>query len=503
MQGQLELAKAYCKRNDSERARTTLTQVLQLNPTLEVYERLIPLCLPCSANKSRQLAEESEIRFPGVHSLFLSAITLRAIGEFTLANKKAEKLLHSLGGIERAIITQYISSTKEFWNITRTIQDGQWWSLNCLLEVSAKLTYQRISQLNDASLPTILLLNFIHVGTIFRDYLNAFQLLQDRYHIVRLLTSADVPSDNRFSDLYLRPKDVRYLPHCSLVVADGPDAGPFIPESQKSLLLFHGAFLPPSPRGKGYSFFDFGFTCTKFSTETAMQQIRCYRRKTKHKKTTHLIPTPNLKIAFSKDFKSTPPKEKIIAVVPTDPTELPNGASAFFRAEKIIAVLHQNLPDYKILFRPFPWLVEEPVFRAILERFEGDNRVIIDTSAGSTQSLYERTCVFVTDASSGGFSFLTRTGRPSIFLLPRYHVWLHKPLRRYVYYCKRYAIWASKAEGIPRLVKKLEKTAHLSRRKRTLFQREQLYSTGKAEEHLRANVEAILQDRPKGDWLRV
>jgi hypothetical protein len=292
-----------------------------------------------------------------------------------------------------------------------------------------------------------------------------------------------------------------------LVISDSAEVAKLFGEKTRLVMLLHGSFTLPSADpyfwGGALAYFDYCFASNRTVIEDSIDGIRRFRQdhslsdrsseaaRTFRRKTS-FVPIGNLKFESIVGTANAPPTKKRISIVPTDVTAIETELSLFFRAPELVRRLLTDLPDYVIVFRPYPRLRSHPITQQIVKDFAGEKNFFADLGGGSTNQLYRDTTAMLTDASSGAFSFIMSSGRPAVFYLPQAAIDKFPLVARYAVHCEKYGIVARELREIAPAIRAVEADPESARRRAQDFIDQEIFNPGTAREALQTAIEDIL-----------
>ncbi|WP_347901867.1 hypothetical protein [Pseudomonas purpurea] len=124
------------------------------------------------------------------------------------------------------------------------------------------------------------------------------------------------------------------------------------------------------------------------------------------------------------EFLSSPPaflrtsEQYVVGILPTQIGICPSGASLFENMEVVITAVKTQIPSAKIIVRPYMTDFENPYVKEMCEQLVKYPWISIDYAKGSSKDFYQQCDTIITDASSGGVSFMLNTCRLPIYYVP-------------------------------------------------------------------------------------
>ena len=205
---------------------------------------------------------------------------------------------------------------------------------------------------------------------------------------------------------------------------------------------------------------------------------RAYNRLVKRK--TFLPPTFPLKlesenfyeksiIFFEKNNQNLVEKYQtnnlVIGLLPTITETIVQGISLFDNIDKILNSLLQNFPLAKIILRPHASDTElSPKIFDLLKIFS-DNvpNFGIDNSEQSSTDFYKQCDILISDASTGGVTFMSNKIMPPIYFIPKKYIETNLQVNNFVELQKDKVLFA---HSIKELIKQINTCINLSKEQR-------------------------------------
>ncbi|WP_347927281.1 hypothetical protein [Pseudomonas helvetica] len=126
------------------------------------------------------------------------------------------------------------------------------------------------------------------------------------------------------------------------------------------------------------------------------------------------IPEP---FRFPPDYLRTA-DEYVVGLLPTQKGICPSGATLYENMETIINSVKSTIPHATFILRPYMTDVEAPYVKELCGLLSQYQWISIDESKESSKEFYQRCDTLITDASSGGVSFMLNTCRLPIYYVP-------------------------------------------------------------------------------------
>ncbi|MDZ3993769.1 hypothetical protein [Pseudomonas sp. Teo4] len=116
-------------------------------------------------------------------------------------------------------------------------------------------------------------------------------------------------------------------------------------------------------------------------------------------------------------FLRTPGKY-VVGILPTQKGICPSGASLFENMVEVINAVKAQVPHASIILRPYMTDFEHPYIKEMCEQLSQYPWIKIDETKGRSEEFYRQCDTVITDASSGGVSFMLNTCRLPIYYVP-------------------------------------------------------------------------------------
>jgi hypothetical protein len=126
------------------------------------------------------------------------------------------------------------------------------------------------------------------------------------------------------------------------------------------------------------------------------------------------IPEP---FRFPPDILRTP-GEHVVGLLPTQVGICPLGASLYENMEVVINAVKSQIQHAKFILRPYMTDFSRPYIKEMCEKLSQYQWITIDRTEGSSKNFYRQCDTIVTDASSGGVSFMLNTCKLPVYYVP-------------------------------------------------------------------------------------
>jgi hypothetical protein len=133
-----------------------------------------------------------------------------------------------------------------------------------------------------------------------------------------------------------------------------------------------------------------------------------------------------LPVKIPKSFKAAPdiqrvPDKCVVGLLPTQVGICPSGASLYENMGVVINSIKSQIPHAQFILRPYMTDFTRPYVSEVCEQLSQYPWITIDTTKGSSQDFYQQCDKLITDASSGGVSFMLNTCKLPIYYVPETH----------------------------------------------------------------------------------
>lgn len=113
------------------------------------------------------------------------------------------------------------------------------------------------------------------------------------------------------------------------------------------------------------------------------------------------------------------PGEYVVGLLPTQAGICPSGASLYENIEVVINSVKSQIPHAKFILRPYMTDFARPYVEEVCEKLSRYQWITIDTTKGNSKEFYRQCDTVITDASSGGVSFMLNTCKLPIYYVPQ------------------------------------------------------------------------------------
>jgi len=130
-----------------------------------------------------------------------------------------------------------------------------------------------------------------------------------------------------------------------------------------------------------------------------------------------------LPVKIPEPFEAAPdiqrvPDKCVVGLLPTQVGICPNGASLYENMEVVINSVKSQIPHAEFILRPYMTDFKHSYVSEVCEQLAQYPFIKMDTTKGSSQNFYQQCDKLITDASSGGVSFMLNTGKLPIYYVP-------------------------------------------------------------------------------------
>jgi hypothetical protein len=345
------------------------------------------------------------------------------------------------------------------------------------------------------------------------EYLLPFLRHQEHFPMVLLVRSSELV-DLRLSAPFYYVDDVLLSEaHGQVlwIMDGGTESAAYFPPGIQLATVTHGSFTMPAADpyfwAAGYTFYDYIFLSGTGSHRSIAEGL--HRFCTEHPEAwdtkpglrrrrdrLYLVPTGHSKIDSLLKMALPAPTVPTVTFAPTEPMSLPAGTAAFPHSVEIVEQLLEYFPEHRVVFRPYPSGKNAAPAVKTRETFLSHPRFFFDDGNRSTTEVYASTSVYLTDASTGGFSFLAAARRPAFFLLPSSS---DPILTRFAQDCATHAFVVQSISQM-RAVWERAETASVFAKRGARFAQENLYHPGRSHERLNEILGSLTTGHHPQDW---
>lgn len=111
-------------------------------------------------------------------------------------------------------------------------------------------------------------------------------------------------------------------------------------------------------------------------------------------------------------------KEYVVGLLPTQIGICPSGASLLENLQTIINAVTAQIPRAKFILRPYMADLVNPYVKEMCEQLSQYPWISVDTAGKSSKEFYQQCDTVITDASTGGVSFMLNTCKLPIYYVP-------------------------------------------------------------------------------------
>lgn len=224
-----------------------------------------------------------------------------------------------------------------------------------------------------------------------------------------------------------------------VVISNDAWVGRLLDDSNFGIFISHGNVGMPTKDKYYYSeltsYWDVIVSSSRSGFDLISAGIQAYRRDRKALKAaiqdgialrsdlrpTCPVATQPMKIpAF---FESTPASVKtsenyVVGLLPTQLGICPSGASLYENLQTVLNTVKSQVPHATFILRPYMADLEHATIKSLCEQVVGYDWITIDEPGTSSKVFYERCDTIITDASTGGVSFMLNSGKLPIYYVP-------------------------------------------------------------------------------------
>lgn len=281
-------------------------------------------------------------------------------------------------------------------------------------------------------------------GKTYLEYLlPALNALCDQYNCVVLQTTSTGISKLDAEQLLNYPVEEVGLDFIvaiksQVVISNDAWVGRMLDDSNFGIFIAHGNVgMPVKDRyyfSELISYWDAVVSSSKSLSDLIKSGLQLYRRERKASRISSVSNTLRsdlrktnlisvLPVKISEPFKSAPDIQRtsggyVVGLLPTQVGICPSGASLYENMEVVINTVKSQVPHATFILRPYMTDFERPYVKEMCEKLSQYQWITIDTTKGSSKEFYQQCDTLITDASSGGVSFMLNTCKLPIYYVP-------------------------------------------------------------------------------------
>ncbi|WP_426233734.1 hypothetical protein [Pseudomonas sp. TWP3-2] len=290
-----------------------------------------------------------------------------------------------------------------------------------------------------------LISNVAQGGKTYLEYLlPALNSLRNTYNCIVLQTDKTGLSREQTEDFLNHPVqqvDVEYISNLQSQVVLSNDAwiGRVLDDSNFGIFISHGNVGMPTQDKYYYSeltsYWDAIICSSQSGFDLLKTGLQLYRHDRKALKAlitdgialrSDLRPisvVPTLPLKIPEFFESARPADKtseqyVVGLLPTQLGICPSGASLYENLQTVINSIKDTIPHAKFILRPYMADLAHPSVKDLCQQLSQHDWISIDEQGTSSSAFYQLCDTIVTDASTGGVSFMLNTGKLPIYYVP-------------------------------------------------------------------------------------
>jgi len=293
---------------------------------------------------------------------------------------------------------------------------------------------------------TIYLISNVNDGgrTYLEYLLPALNALRNQYNCIILQTSTTGISKQEAEQLLNYPVqevDLLFIAQLEsqIIISNDAIIGVLVDDSNFSIFIAHGNVGMPV-KDKHYfaevtSYWDVIVSSSRSLSELINAGLQLYRherndssipfnRKSRRSdlRTTTTVSTLPVKIpaplTFVSELRKTSEKYTF-GLLPTQIGICPDGASLYECMGPVINTVKAQIPQASFILRPYMTDFDHPYVKEMIQQLSVHPWISIDNTRQSSKEFYQRCDTIITDASSGGVSFMLNTGRLPVYYVPQ------------------------------------------------------------------------------------
>lgn len=292
---------------------------------------------------------------------------------------------------------------------------------------------------------SVYLISSVHKGgkTYLEYLLPALNALRNEYNCIVLQTSITGLSQSEAEQVLNYPvEEVEFDFIASLnsqtIISNDAAVGRLLDESNFAIFIAHGNVgMPLNDEyycSEWTSYWDAIISSSRSLFDLMKMGLQRYRhdrislrlvynnqtQRSDLRKTSAISTLP---VKISQAFSSPPERvrtsdEYVVGLLPTQLGLCPGGASLFENMEVVINAVKSQIPHARVIFRPYMTDFQSAFVKEMCEQLSRYSWISIDNTKGSSKDFYNQCDTIITDASSGGVSFMLNTCRLPIYYVP-------------------------------------------------------------------------------------
>lgn len=290
-----------------------------------------------------------------------------------------------------------------------------------------------------------LISNVTRGGKTYLEYLiPALNALREKFNCTVIQTNKTGLSEHEAAEILNYPVKEVELDFISslesqIIISNDAWIGRILDDSNFGIFIAHGNVGMPT-RDKYYyseltSYWDAIVSSSRSGFDLIKAGLQLYRRDRKalqeriadgislrsDLRKTSAISTLPVKIP---DIFSFPPdaprtsKEYVVGLLPTQIGICPSGASLLENLQTIINAVTTQIPHAKFILRPYMADLVSPYVKEMCEQLAQYQWISVDGAGKSSKEFYQQCDTVITDASTGGVSFMLNTCKLPIYYVP-------------------------------------------------------------------------------------
>ena len=224
-----------------------------------------------------------------------------------------------------------------------------------------------------------------------------------------------------------------------VVISNDAYAGRLLDDSNFGIFISHGNVGMPTKDKYYYaeltSYWDAIISSSRSGFDLMTAGLQAYRRDRKALKTMLIdglalrsdmritSPVATLPVKIPGIFESSPPSKKtsddyVVGLLPTQVGICPNGATLYENLQTVINAVKSQIPHATFILRPYMAELSHPTVKDLCEQLSAHDWITIDKAGTSSTVFYAQCDTVITDASTGGVSFMLNTCKLPIYYVP-------------------------------------------------------------------------------------
>lgn len=282
-------------------------------------------------------------------------------------------------------------------------------------------------------------------GKTYVEYLiPALNSLRDKFNCIVLQTDRtglSAQETEAMLDLPVKQVSSDYIAslESQVIISNDAHAGRLLDDSNFGIFISHGNVGMPTQDKYYYaeltSFWDAIISSSRSGFDLLTAGIQAFRRDRKALKTLltdgislrsdmrKTSPVATLPVKIPGFFESPQSAHKtsdeyIVGLLPTQLGICPIGATLYENLQTVTHAVRSQIPHAKFILRPYMTDLAHPTVKYLCNQFSAHEWFTVDETATSSAVFYKQCDTLITDASTGGVSFMLNSCKLPIYYVP-------------------------------------------------------------------------------------